>query len=150
MSTIDINTLALRVYGAKYNDVPLGTSPYFFQILCGLLRGHLDTFSPNFIPPGYNNPEYNPTNRGLAVSIFGFSSLFVAVLVVIARLGTRSLRAAGGRIKAGKKDDFAWEGITDWGWWKPWKRYGLRFGRLGWDDWAMVIALVNTLGLWRH
>lgn len=146
--------LALSGYGSKYYDMPLGTNPWFFQFLCGVLRGRLDTFPPDFIPPGYNNPEYKPTNRGLLVSIFGLTSLSVAVLVVLARLGTQSLRAAGGRIKmrnkidevTGKKDNsWAWEGGTGSEWWKPWKRYGLRFGKLGWDDWTMVIALVITL-----
>lgn len=156
MSESEVNIdmiLALSGYGAKYNDLPLGTNPAFFRFLSNALRGHLRTFEIDFTPPGYQNPNYIPPNRGLAVMIFGLTSLAVAVIVVITRLVTKSLRAAGGRIKQGSEvsglassrdKEWGWEGTNEWEWWRPWKKYGLRFGSLGWDDWAMVIALVRT------
>ena len=148
--------LKLSGYGPEYYDLPLGTDLDIFHRLCRFLQGHLDSFPQDFIPPGYQNPRYKPIDKGLPLKIFGLTSLSVAVLVVIARLGTQSLRAAGGQIKinnrtggiTGKRNRLgAWEGRTDLEWWKPWKRYGLRFGKLGWDDGAMVIALVTTLSL---
>jgi len=150
MPVTDIDKIfALSGYGAEYNDLPLGTNPYFFRMLSNLLRGHLDTFGPDFIPPGYQNPNYVPPNRGLAVMIFGLTSLAIAVIVVIIRVATKSLRAAGGRIKRGSEitssnnKRWRWEGTDEWEWWRPWKKYGLRFGSPGWDDWAIVIALVR-------
>lgn len=149
---IDLDKILAQLgFGSDYSDLPLGTNPYLFQILCGQLRGRLDTFDKDFIPPGYQNPSYVPPDRGKAVMIFGLTSLAVAVIVVIIRLATKSLRAAGGRIKRASgslgfsaRDDksWGWEGKSEVEWWKPWKRYGLRFGKLGWDDLAMIIALV--------
>jgi len=150
----DIDDLLNIIYGGPgYSDLPLGTNPEVFQTICNVLRGHLRTFEASFIPPGYQNPNYVPPNRGLAVMIFGLTTLAVAVIVVIIRLTTKSLRAAGGRIKrrseisgltSSNDKKWGWEGNNEWEWWRPWKKYGLRFGRLGWDDWAMVVALVGT------
>ena len=146
-ATLDL-ILAHFHHGPEYYDLPLGTDLVLFQSLCQLLQGHL-TIPPDFIPPGYQTPAYKPIDRGLSVKIFGLTSLSVAVLVVVARLGTQSLCVAGGGIKVIRRNNRfgAWEGRTDSEWWKPWKRYGLRFGKLGWDDWVMVIALVTTFSL---
>lgn len=154
MTVVDINAiLMLSGYGTEYNDMPLGTNPQFFQLLCNFLRGHLETFGPDFIPPAFENPDYVPPNRGIPVLVFGLTSLAVAIMVVIVRLSTKSLRAAGGRIKrrsgldgleSNKESGVGWEGTSDWEWWRPWRKYGLRFGRIGWDDWAMIIAVVRT------
>ena len=138
--------LKMNGYGSEYYDLPLGTNLDIFHKFCLFLQGQLDSFPQDFKPPGYQNPGYKPIDRGLPLEIFGLTSLSVAILVVIARLGTQSLRAAGGRIRTNNTSG-AWEGRTDVEWWRPWKRYGLRFGKLGWDDGAMVIALVTTLSL---
>lgn len=141
--------------GAEYDNLPLGSDPIIFQLISKVLRGHLRTFEEDFIPPGYQNPNYVPPNRGLTVMIFGLTTLAVAIIVVIVRLLTKSLRAAGGRIKRGSEISgltssndrkWGWEGNNEWEWWRPWKKYGLRFGRLGWDDWAMVVALIFLAG----
>ena len=149
MSTKLDEVLIWLGYGPEYYDLPLGTDLVIFHSLCQLLQGHLTSFPPDFIPPGYQNPAYKPIDKGLPVKIFGLTSLSVAVLVVVARLGTQSLCVAGGGIKVTRRSDRfgAWEGRTDSEWWKPWKRYGLRFGKVGWDDWVMVIALVTTFSL---
>ena len=153
MSVIDIDNILAIMYNGDYSNIPLGTDPGIFQFICNHLRGQLRTFGEDFIPPGYQNPNYVPPNRGLPVMIFGLTTLAVAVIVVAVRLATKSLRAAGGRIKrrseisgptSSNDKKWGWEGTNEWEWWRPWKKYGLRFGRLGWDDWAMVIALVGT------
>ncbi|KAF8455168.1 hypothetical protein BGX38DRAFT_1140658 [Terfezia claveryi] len=156
MSALDIDELLANMYGgADYANLPLGTDPDIFQMISIALRGRLRTFEADFKPPGLQNPNYVPPNRGLAVMIFGLTTLAVAIIVVIVRLLTKSLRAAGGRIKRGSEiggltssndRKWGWEGNNEWEWWRPWKKYGLRFGRLGWDDWAMVIALIFLAG----
>lgn len=156
MPVINIDKLLEALNGGiPYNNIPLGTDPKLFRMICDALRGHLRTFGEDFIPPGYQNPNYVPPNRGLAVMIFGLTTLAVAVIVVTVRLTTKSLRAAGGRVKRGSEINgltpsndkmWRWEGTNEWEWWRPWKKYGLRFGGLGWDDWTMVIALIFLAG----
>ena len=158
MNNID-DFLKLTKYGTAYNDMPLGTDPMIFRFLQDSLKGKLKTFGKDFVPPGFTDPNYVPPNRGRAVVIFGMTTLALASIVVLVRMCTKSLRAAGGRVRqrtgvgmsAGalggpSEKERNWEGRarSEWEWWRPWKRWGWRFGRVGMDDWAMVAALVST------
>ena len=135
-----------------YADVPLGRNIEVFRILCKALRGNLETFPDDFIPPSHLDPNYAPPNRGIAVVAFGIASLVIATVVVILRLATKSSRAAGGRVRRvsvagdveGGQSRWQWEGESGWEWYKPWKKYGWRFGKLGWDDCAALISLVRA------
>ncbi|KAI5803349.1 hypothetical protein DFH27DRAFT_46434 [Peziza echinospora] len=152
--------LKLTKYGTDYNDMPLGTDPVIFRLLQDSLKGKLKTFGKDFVAPAVNDPNYVPPNRGRAVVIFGMTTLALASIVVLVRMCTKSLRAAGGRVgqRAGagmsgalggrSEKERSWEGRTrsEWEWWRPWKRWGWRFGRVGMDDWAMVVALIFLAG----
>ncbi|KAF8470852.1 hypothetical protein BDZ91DRAFT_552224 [Kalaharituber pfeilii] len=37
-------------------------------------------------------------------------------------------------------------GGREWEWWKPWKKWGFRFGKIGYDDWTIVVALIFLAG----
>lgn len=145
-----VTDLLTKFFGpGDYENTPLGTNPFMFESIQGYLAGKLDTIEyPN---PGLSDPEYVTVDRGILVKAFGLASLFASVLVVVIRLLTRSFLSAGGPVRRASDEEVKRK------WWKfwPWWLGRLRFGSIGWDDWAMIPTLillggytaVNVLGV---